>query len=209
MLDVRHIAGAALLGVGAMLLASCTPSQPAQISSYRAQDRLGLPGQTVAVVPPGDGGGRGLQGAHFDNALAERLARQGFAVVSPDAGPDYVAMLDYQVDPGRPHEEVYEYPVYETVERYVRRNDKLIAVPYHVFLGYRTERRLYTYYPAHLQVTLFRGGSEESVYEGRVTTEGPCGNPDALVEPLLDSMFEQFPGGNGDVRNVTVELPNC
>lgn len=207
--ELRHIAGSTVAAVGLLLLVSCTPSQEAQVSSYRAEDRLGLLGRTVSVTPPADAATRGLEGAHFDEALARRLGRAGMVVVPPGAAPDYIARLRYEVGPGLPHEEVYEYPVYETFERYVRHKDKLVVVPYQVFLGYRTERRLYTYYPARLTVSLSRRGDDEIVYESRVATEGPCGNPGALVEPLLDSMFQRFPGGNGELRDVTVELPNC
>lgn len=199
-----------LVTVGILSLAAgCTPSQQVTVTESATAPAVSTGPESVAVVrsqnadaPP----------EAYSAQLESKLAAAGYRVV-PRASATLFVTLDYGV--GEPRTDVVEIeiPEYRTEERFERLNGQLVTFYEDVFYGYRTETHRETVYPAFIEVRIHRavsgGGAPEAVYQGRVRTEGRCGDMDHLIGPLLDALFDD-PSRRGDrVHEHRVKVEGC
>src|SRR4028119_1966254 len=92
------IAGALLLGAGAIGLAGCATGLPTKVSRYQSMPAPA--GQTFYVVPA-NAGFQGAEFNHFASIVFQQLAARGY---TPAGAPQLATMLvrlDYGVDEGR------------------------------------------------------------------------------------------------------------
>ena len=95
---ITKLAGALLLGAGALGLAGCATGLRTQVSRYQA---MPVPaGQTFYVVPA-DGAQRGLEFDRYAALVAQQLTAQGYAPAGAPQVATMLVKLDYGVDEGQ------------------------------------------------------------------------------------------------------------
>ena len=129
---------------------------------------------------------------------------------------DWVVLLQYHVDDGR--ERVYSYPVwghagYGTARvTYVdgegNRRSAITYVPITAQIGQET--RSETEYTRRLQLEIldrpaWQEGKVQKLLETVLTSRGNVGDLPTMMPTLIDALFQQFPGPNGQPTKVSVK----
>lgn len=95
--NIRKLAGALLLGAGALGLVGCATGLPTQVSRYQAMPAPA--GQTFYVVPA-EGAQRTLEFNRYATLVAQHLHAKGYAPAGAPQLASMVVRLDYGVDEG-------------------------------------------------------------------------------------------------------------
>ncbi len=169
---------------------------------------------TIAVVPINDDQKNSLEFIAVGARLLEKLLAQGYTLPEPSKKADFVAFLTYGIDDGRTT--TSSVPIYGktgggtsytsgTVSGYsgntANFNATTTSMPtYGVVSSVMASS---TEYKRKVNIDIYRVKDENlsKVYEIRGTSEGSCGNLNAIFPFILQAMFEMFPGANG-VSNI-------
>jgi hypothetical protein len=156
-------------------------------------------GKSITVVAADQNKAGTIEFKTYAAKLGAKLGQAGFLVVSPDsqAQPDYVAALAYgvgAVQAGAAHISGGITPDYAGGGR---------------FGGTVTTEQQY---PRALVVGIYRvprDTSEEpqQVYMMTALSAGRCRALSAVIDPILDAAFTDFPGESGRSRTVTIPVP--
>jgi hypothetical protein len=156
-------------------------------------------GQTIAVVAADPNKADTIEFRTYASKLASRLVHVGFQVVPPDpkAPPDYVAALAYGVDPQ------------QTRAAYTSGS----ITP--DFMGggwYGGITTVASQYPRALVVGIVRvprseGEEPQQVYSMTAVSTGRCRALSAVIDPILEAAFSDFPGESGKPRTITIPAP--
>lgn len=171
-----------------------------------------------------------LNGSLEFETYAEQVRRgmraKGFRVVEPGAPADLIAFLDYGIDRGRQEVSTYSIPQWGvkgysgarttgTVSTYGNTsylNATTTATPIYGVTGYTqgvSSSRVFTR-NVYLDVVDLRGWEPnqplKNVYQGRLRSEGSCGNIAAVMPALIDALLKDFPGQSGKTRRVDQRL---
>ena len=101
--NIRKLASALLLGVGALGLAGCATGLPTQVSRHQAMPDPA--GQTFYVVPA-EGAQRTLEFNRYAALVAQHLQARGYAPAGAPQLASMIVRLDYGVDEGTREETV-------------------------------------------------------------------------------------------------------
>ena len=202
----RRVTRLGFAGAIALGLAACAPSFKADVSRFQAQ--LPAPqGQTFAVVADDPALAGGLEFALYADLVAAEMAELGYVEA---AGPEAATLLvrfDYGVDNGR--ERVRSTgtadPFYRPWGRFggfgYRRAyafgfyDPFLAGP---------EVRSYTVYTSDIDLKIDNATTGERLFEGQAQAVSRSNRLQALVPNLVDAIFTDFPGGNGETLRITI-----
>ncbi len=99
--NIRKLAGALLLGAGALGLAGCATGLPTQVSRYQAMPVAA--GQTFYVVPI-EGAQRTLEFNRYSALVAQHLQAKGYTPAGAAQLASMIVRLDYGVDEGSSEE---------------------------------------------------------------------------------------------------------
>lgn len=156
-----------------------------------------------------------LMFAHYADEIAAQLKQRGLQQAPMDQA-DWVVLLQYHVDDGR--ERVYSYPVwghagYGTARvTYVdgegNRRSAITYVPITAQIGQET--RSETEYTRRLQLEIldrpaWQEGKVQKLLETVLTSRGNVGDLPTMMPTLIDALFQQFPGPNGQPTKVSVK----
>ncbi|HEU4704565.1 MAG TPA: DUF4136 domain-containing protein [Sphingomicrobium sp.] len=94
---IKRLAGALLLGAGALGLAGCATGLPTQVSRYQAMPAAA--GQTFHVEPA-EGAARTLEFNRYAALVAQHLQARGYTAAASPQLATMVVRLDYGVDEG-------------------------------------------------------------------------------------------------------------
>ena len=196
----------AVPGLLALFVAACTPIQPVSVTQHNRISGLAIAGSTVAIRSTDDS----LESADFGKVLALRLRSAGFTVVDDAATARFTASMNAEVMEGIRHEYVVRTPEYVSRRRLVTlRGGQQVFETERIFRGETVDRYPYTVWPAKVELTLTERETGKPVFEGKVTTEGPCGQLVSLIGPMLDAMFQNLRAESGTVSSSYVEVPTC
>lgn len=194
-------------------LTGCATSFKADVARF--QQLPPAQGQSFAVVAEDPRKGGGLEFNHYADLVAERLVAQGYVRAADPAAAQLIARLDYDVDPGRERVEStgfsrdpfwygpgrgypFGYGYYGWRRGY--------AFGFHdpfLFGGY-DDIRSYTVYGSMLKLRIDRAGEARALFEGTARAQSLSNKLTYLVPNLIDAMFVNFPGNNGEEIKVTV-----
>jgi hypothetical protein len=224
---ISKLTGAALLGVGAVVLAGCATGLPTQVTRYQA---LPAPsGQTFYVLP--QSGEPTLEFGQFASLVARQLEAQGYRPAGNPQAANMIVRLSYGVDQGQ---RVY------TEEPFARSRyydpffrgayDPFFGAyygrPYYSRFGYYSGYRSpfyygwddpfwyssgfggridsYVVYKSGLDMTITRKADSQPLFEGHVKARSQTDELGVLVPNLIEAMFTGFPGRNGETVKITV-----
>jgi uncharacterized protein DUF4136 len=98
MIKITKLAGALLLGAGALGLAGCATGLRTQVSRYQAMPAPA--GQTFYVVPA-NGAAPGLEFNRFASIVSQQLAAKGYTPAGAPQVANMLVKLDFGVDEGQ------------------------------------------------------------------------------------------------------------
>ena len=207
---LKKIGAAALLGVAALGLSACASSITSTVSRYQAMPAP--QGQTFFVVP---GGGMaangGLEFQRYAGLVAEQLQARGYAPAANAESASMLVQLGYGVDHGQVR--VVEDPFSRS-----RYYDPFYGPFFYPRFGYRS--RFYygwndpfwygggvdSYVEYHSQIDLHirSRGSNAPLFDGRAQARSETNRLDVVVPSLVEAMFTNFPGRNGETVRITI-----
>lgn len=228
---IMKLAGALLLGTGAIALAGCASSLNTQVSRYQAMPAPA--GQTFYVVPA-DGAPANLQFNRYAAIVSQQLAAKGYA---PAGAPQLASMLvklDFGVDQGRTeytsdpfgrsrygygfgnqfgydpfYRGLYGRPYYSRYGYWGGRSPFYYGWddPFWYssgFGGYGGEIRSYTEYKSFFDMDIVGKGTNAPLFEGHAKARSQTDELGVLVPNLIEAMFTGFPGRSGETVRISV-----
>ncbi len=202
--QIKRLAVAGGLALG---LAACAPSFSADVSRFQTQ--LPAPqGQTFAVVADDPELAGGLEFALYADEVAGEMAELGYARAASPETADLLVRFDYGVDNGR-----------ERVRSTGFARDPFFH-PWGRFGGFGYRRayafgfydpwlggpdvRSYTVYTSEIDLKIDNTATGERLFEGQAQAVSRSNRLQGLVPNLVDAMFTDFPGSNGETVRITI-----
>jgi hypothetical protein len=226
-MSIRNFARAALLGVAAIGLSGCATGLPTKVTRYSTA----IPqGQTFYVVP-GPGVQQGLQFNAFAAQVAQQMEAKGYRPAGAPDVADMLVQLSYNVDQGTKEYTVdplarsaYNSPFYRGF--YDPFYGGFYGRPYWSRYGYYGRRsafywgwddpfwyssgfgpdpiRSYTVFKSNLDLDIVRRVDKYELFDGRAAARSQTDELGVLVPNLIEAMFTNFPGTNGETVKITV-----
>ncbi|GJI97034.1 hypothetical protein RugamoR57_37520 [Duganella caerulea] len=178
---------------------------------------------TYAVLPWKKADVGSLEFAAYAQQLASGLTAKGLNVVANGSPAKYGIFLDFGIDDGRTETASYSIPQWGvtgygnstttgTVNRvgntaYV--NATTTATPNYGVTGYNQIATTSQIYRRFVNIDIVEmdsvGSVPKKVYQGRLKSEGSCGNLPTVMPSFIQALLSEFPGTSGTAR--TVSLP--
>ena len=215
-------AAAALLGAAALGLSACASSITSTVSRYQAMPAP--QGQTFFVVP---GGGMasngGLEFQRYAGLVAQQLQARGYAPASSPQSASMIVQLGYGVDKGQVR--YVEDPFYRSRFGYGGYGGYgyrgFYSPYYYPRFGYRSRFSYgwddpfwyyggrggvdsYVEYHSDLDLHIRARGTNAPLFDGRAQARSQTDRLDHVVPSLVEAMFTNFPGRNGETVKITI-----
>lgn len=201
------VARLGLVSAIAIGLAACAPSFKADVSRFQAQ--LPAPqGQSFAVVAEDPALAGGLEFALYADLVAAEMAELGYVESDAPESATLLVRFDYGVDNGRERvrsSNLGRDPFFRPWGRFggfgFRRAyafgfyDPFLAGP---------EVRSYTVYTSDIDVKIDNTVNGERLFEGQAQAVSRTNRLQRLVPNLVDAIFTDFPGSNGETLRITI-----
>jgi len=196
-----------LAGALAVGLSACAPSFNADVSRFQAQ--LPAPqGQSFAVVADDPALAGGLEFAMYADLVAAEMAKLGYNRAASPETANLLVRFDYDVDNGR-----------ERVRTTGFAGDPFFG-PWGGFGGFGFRRsyafgfydpflagpevRSYTVYTSGIEMKIDNAATGERLFEGQAQAVSRSNRLQSLVPNLVDALFTDFPGNNGETLRITI-----
>lgn len=200
----------------AFALSACTQTFDAKVKRFQAE--LPAPaGQTFAVVADDPGMAGGIEFNQYASLVTARMAALGYTPSSPGAA-QLIVRFDYGVDKGRERVRsspgFYNDPFYRPWFGY-RPYGGYYGRPYRwgpgaswgwgwydpwFDMGYES----YTVYTSGITLKIERKTDGKRLFEGKAEAVSTSNRLPYLVPNLVEAMFTDFPGHNGDTVRISV-----
>ncbi len=214
---IQKFAAAAALSVAAVAVSGCATGLPTKVTRYSTA----IPqGQSFYVVPA-NGMLRGLEFNNFASLVSQQMIARGYRQAPSTAGADMLVKIGYGVDHGTQHVSVDPYngsPFY---------GSGFYGRPYWSRFGYRgyyrspfywgwddpfwygspygpSAVREYIVYQSQLDLDIVRRIDNAPLFEGRAMARSQTDELGTLVPNLVEAMFTNFPGENGQTVKITI-----
>ena len=197
----------ALGGAIALGLSACAPSFKADVSRFQTQ--LPAPqGQTFAVVAEDPALAGGLEFALYADLVAEQMASLGYVEAAAPEAANLLVRFDYGVDNGRERVRSTGFandPFYRPWGRFggLSRRRAYAFGFYDPFLA-GPEVRSYTVYTSDIEMKIDNTATGERLFEGQAQAVSRSNRLQSLVPNLVDAIFTDFPGSNGETLRITI-----
>lgn len=191
-------------------LSGCATPFKADVARFQ---QLPAPaGQSFTIVADNPNLAGGLEFAHYAGLVGQRLGQTGYVPASDPASADLIVRVAYDVDNGREK---------------VRSTGGGFAGPYGGWgwggrwgrpWGYGfydpwlfgpgggyNDVSSYTVYTSDLSMKIDRAADNRRLFEGKASAQSLSNKLTYLVPNLIDAMFTNFPGQNGE--DVKITLP--
>ncbi|WP_265563244.1 DUF4136 domain-containing protein [Sphingomicrobium arenosum] len=212
-------ASVALLG-----LAGCATGLPTQVSRFQAMPAP--TGETFAVIPMNEADAGGLEFSRYAAMIAEEMREEGYVQAADPASATMLVEVGYGVDNGRERVRSSGYSPYGAYGSPFRVGFGVGYVPLsyryryarHRYWGprmgyswgwddpfwYGRDVRSYTEYRSTLEVDIRRAADNQAIFEGTAKARSRTDDLGTLVPNLIEAMFTDFPGRNGETVKITV-----
>lgn len=195
--------------------ASVAPKVETNISVFHELLPAPQSGTTISVLPWRKDLEKSLEFRSYATRMESKLQQYGYNIAASGVKPTFVLFVDYGIDDGRTVSIPYSIPQFgvtgysgatttgtvSTLGSTSYINANTTKTPTYGVTGYQTGVSNNTVYRRFVNVDVVElGPSGEAVqkrYEGRLKSEGSCGNLPAIMPILIDSLFLEFPGKSG------------
>jgi hypothetical protein len=207
---------ATLAVLASALLSGCaTPRIQSDVAVFHQMTATVGSDATFAILPWRKENEDSLEFASYAQLVATYLRGKGLTVVEQGRPARYAVFFDYGVDDGRTETYSYVIPTwgrtgysgsttYGSVTTYGNTatfNATTTASPTYGVTGYVPATGSYTVFRRFVRVDVIdladTAGKPKKVYEGRLKSEGSCGNLSVLMPAFAEVLFGEFPGQSG------------
>jgi hypothetical protein len=207
---IFKITAAAMLGVAAIGLSACANSLNTTVSRYQAMPAP--QGQSFFVVP---GGGManngGLEFQRYAALVAQQLQARGYAPATAPGNASMLVQLGYGVDNGQTR--IVEDPFYRS--HFYGGYSPF----YYPRFGYRSRFSFgwndpfwygggvdsYVEYHSQVDLHIRAAKTDQPLFDGRAQARSQTNRLDIVLPSLVEAMFTNFPGQNGETVKITVQ----
>lgn len=204
-----------LAAPAALLLSGCAPSLTANVQRF---SRMPAPeGQSFVIQAARDEHRGGIEFGQYADHVRRNLIARGYREASSARDASLIVTLDYGVDGGR--ERIQTWPTargwgYGAWGRpYFSRFGYLGYRRHPFFWGWHDpffgdpwgqDVTSYTVYTSFLELDIRRAADREALFEGHAEARSTTNELPTLVPNLIEAMFTNFPGNNGERVRITV-----
>jgi len=174
---------------------------------------------TIAVVAAEAAVNSSLEFAHYKKQFEQKLAVNGYTIVSNPAEAQYIGFVAYGIDNGK--SSIVSTPifgqtgggatyssgtVYGSGGNATYSGTSYTMPSYGVVGSVASSETMYTRAIALdiVDAQSLKKGNAKKIYEARAKSTGSCSVIAGVFEEVLEAMFKDFPGINGKVRNAEV-----
>ena len=206
---ISKFTAAAMLGVAALGLSACATSLNTTVSRYQAMPAP--QGQTFFVVP-GDGmaANGGLEFQRYAGLVAQQMQARGYQPATAPGSATMVVQLGYGVDHGQTR--VVEDPFYRShfyggyspfyYPRFGFRSRFSYGWDDPFWYGGGVDS--YVEYHSEVDLHIRAAGTNRPLFDGRAQARAQTNRLDMILPSLVEAMFTNFPGQNGEVIKITI-----
>lgn len=199
---MRNKLGLSLLLITLMAACSSPRFEADVVRFHNLAPAANFQGQSVTVIPL-DPVQNGLEFATYADVIGRKLATLGFQPAEFQGSADYVAVVDFTIQPVAAVDDRGSSPV--SVGVGVGGVGRHVGVSVGTVFGVG-DRKPKDIYSRYLSITLKNQASNEVVYEGRVSSNGKEGSPILILPIMTDALFADFPGPSGATTRFETEL---
>jgi hypothetical protein len=192
-------------------LSGCATSFKADVARFQ---QLPAPaGQSFAIVADNPNLAGGLEFSHYASMVGQRLSQTGYVAASDPTSADLIVRVAYDVDNGR--EKVRStgfgaggfgpYGGMGWGGRWGRPWGYGFYDPWLFGGAGYNDVSSYTVYTSDLSMKIDRAADNRRLFEGKASAQSLSNKLTYLVPNLIDAMFTNFPGQNGE--DVKITLP--
>lgn len=173
---------------------------------------------TIAVIAINDEQKSSLAFQSHSNYLLQKLIATGYSAAPEANSAQYAAFMTYGIDSGKTSTSVV--PIYgqtgggtsfttgnvtSNIGSSYNFNSTTTQMPTYGMVGAVPVKR--TEYTRELNIDIYKSGDRPTkVYEVRAKSSGSCGNINAVVPAMIESVFKNFPGISGKPITVNIEI---
>lgn len=188
----------------ALLNGACSTQQISANSTAFYIDNF-TPSGSIFVLPANPKNNNSLEFAHYKKKFEEKLSSAGYTIVNNKNDATYIAVIDYGISDGETA--VISQPVYATGSyrfgpSFGLSGTRIIGTTNDTITTYTRSLALDIIEADALQPDIIMTGNKR--YESRVKSVGSCSDMAGVFEPLLTTMFNNFPGENGKAITRTI-----
>ncbi len=209
MMKTRLLLAAAL--VASTGLTGCADSFRANVTRFHSTLPPPAQGESFTVMPDDPRNAGSLEFAHYADVVAQRLTGVGYVRAGDPASAQLVVRLDYGVDKGSERLRstgpgLFYDPFFGPPRIYRGRHARYAWGYYDPFLwgDYYDDVESFTVYQSQLKLQIDKSAGGR-VFEGTARAQSLSNHLNYLVPNLVDALFQNFPGENGE--DVRVTLP--
>lgn len=191
-------------------LSGCATPFKADVARFQ---QLPAPaGQSFIVVADDPSLNGGLEFSHYADLVGQRLTQTGYVAAADPARADLIVRVAYGVDNGREKvrgtsygADPFFYGGWGWRGRWARPWGYGFYDPWLFGPGGYSDISSYTVYTSDLTMKIDRTADNRRLFEGKASAQSLSNKLTYLVPNLVDAMFTDFPGHNGE--NVKITLP--
>jgi len=192
------------------LFIGCGGFVKTKTTNFHGQDHQGR--GTISVIPINAQQEDSLEFRTVSNYALTKFAEVGYTPISPsnDNKPSYIFFMSYGIDDGTTK--------YETVPVYGSKggntsytyggfsdgtsfNATTYEMPTYGVVGSKTTSNTEFKRVVNIDVYNVEQSKPSKVYEMKTVSMGSCENINSVINAILDGMFKDFPGENGEVNS--------
>lgn len=173
---------------------------------------------SLIVLPIDDSQKDSLEFNAVSSYLQDKLTEQGFTKATTLQQARYVAFITYGIDQGRTNTTTmpifgqtsggtsYSTGSVNTGGTFGSFNSTTTTMPTFGMIGAVpvTSRS----YQRDVFINILRNTNPpQKIYEMRAISSGRCGNINSVIRPIINAMFENFPGNNGETKRISTSWP--
>jgi Domain of unknown function (DUF4136) len=213
---IRNLATSAALALAALGLSACATGLSTEVSRYQAMPAP--QGQTFVVVP-GDGMARngGLEFQRYAAIVAQQLAARGYTPAASLQSANMIVQLGYGIDRGQVRYEsdpfgpgfgAYGFGSYWGRSRFFYPRFGYFGSPFYYGwdgpFGYGGGIDSYVEYRSQIDLHIRQAATNAPLFDGRAQARSQTDRLDVVIPSLVEAMFTNFPGRNGETVKITV-----
>ncbi len=214
---IRHLGAAAALAVAALGLSACAENINTQVSRYQAMPAP--QGQSFTVVPVGEMATvGGLEFQRYAGIVAQQLQARGYRPAASAQSANMVVQLGYSLDHGQVR--VKSEPFYGSSFGYGGFGYSPFFYPRFGRFGYGSPFYYgwndpffggagidsWVEYRSEVDLHIRAAGTGQPLFDGRAQARSYTNRLDVLVPNLVEALFTNFPGQNGETVKITIPV---
>jgi len=216
MINKQIIRRAALITVPAAMLTLTACATPFRADVSRFQQLPPAQGQSFTIKAADVKNDGGIEFGQYASLVSARMSELGYVPASA-SDADLTVTLDYGVSDGR--ERVVSYGGFNSFHSgfgfgrrgFGRFRSRRFVRGFHdpfLFGGYGFggfgDVRSFTIYNSDIELKIKRNSDGQSLFEGRAEAQSRSNKLPYLVPNLVEAMFTDFPGNNGEAVRISV-----